>query len=251
MPATRISSVAIVSCAVALFAATAVIAQGQWAGQTFLGDYSQLKLVEGKEGRDYMYIAPLPQESVGKYRSVLLDQPEVFISRDSPYKGAKPDDLAAIAEMLRSTAAAALQQRGYTIVDKPAADAVYVRIAVTDLQIEKKKRNLLSYTPVGFVVDAGVKALQDFMDKYDILDMSLQLEIQDSLNQDVLGAAVIQRGKSADSPRRLSFELLVGAMSEYSDRLACRLDNSHVQASQRINCLDPVARKTRPKLVGP
>ena len=33
-------------------------------------------------------------------------------------------------------------------------------------------------------------------------------------------------------------------MSEYSDRLACRLDNSHVQVSQRINCLDPVARKT-------
>ena len=251
MSAVHTFSAAIASCTVLLFAATPATAGDQWAGETFLSDYSQLKLVEGREGRDYVYVAPESKQWIGKYRSVLLDQPEVFIASDSPYRGAKPDDLAAIAGMLRSTAAGALQQRGYRIVDQPAADAVYVRIAVTDLQIEKKKRNLLAYTPVGFVVDAGVKALEGFMDKYDILDVSLQLEIQDSLTQEVLGAAVIQRGKSADSPKRISFELLVAAMNEYSDRLACRLDNSHVQESQRVNCLDPVARKARPLVVGP
>jgi len=95
----------------------------QWAGETFLSDYSQLKLVEGREGRDYVYVAPESKQWIGKYRSVLLDQPEVFIASDSPYRGAKPDDLAAIAGMLRSTAAGALQQRGYRIVDQPAADA--------------------------------------------------------------------------------------------------------------------------------
>jgi hypothetical protein len=96
-----------------------------------------------------------------------------------------------------------------------------------------------------------VKALKDFTDKYDVLGMSLQVEIQDSLKQDVLGAAVVQRGKSADSPKRLSFDLLLASINEYSDRLACRLDNTHVEASQRINCLDPVARKVRPKVVSP
>ena len=98
-------------------------------------------------------------------------------------------------------------------------------------------------------MDAGVKALQDMMDKYDILDMALQVEVQDSGTQEVLGAAVIERGEGAES-KQISFDLLMAALNEYSDRFACRLDNGHVEAPKRINCFDPAARKTRPKVVG-
>jgi hypothetical protein len=197
-----------------------------------------------------MYVAPGVEPRVTGTSKVMVDQPEVFLSKDSPYMGAKPEDLAAIAGALRDTATAALQERGYTIVDKPSADAVYVRVALADLKIAKKKRNLLAYTPVGFVVDTGVKALQEFMDKYDILDMALQIEIQDSLTQDVLGAAVIRRDHGADSTKRMEFDALIAAMNEYSERLACRLDNAHVPAGQRIDCLDPTLRKGRPQVVG-
>jgi hypothetical protein len=33
------------------------------------------------------------------------------------------------------------------------------------------------------------------------------------------------------------------------DRLACRTDNAHVPAAQRIDCTDPVARESRPKVI--
>jgi len=216
----------------------------------FLTDYTKLQPMQNSKGRDYMYVAPGADTRIKRTSKVMLDQPEVFISRDSPYMGAKPEDLAAIAGALRSTATAALRERGYVIVDKPAADAVYVRVALTDLKIAKKKRNVLAYTPVGFVVDTGVKALQEFMDKYDILDMALQIEIQDSLKHDVLGAAVIRRGQGADSTQRIDFDALVAAMNEYSQRFACRLDNAHVPAAQRIDCLDPALRIGRPQIVG-
>jgi hypothetical protein len=152
----------------------------------------------------------------------------------------KPEDVAAIAGALRSTAIAAMQQRGYKIVDKPAPDALFLRMAVTDLKINKKKRKLLAYTPVGFVVDAGVKAMQDMMDKYDILDMALQVEVQEV--QAGYWCGRIQRGEGAES-KQISFDLLMAALNEYSDRFACRLDNGHVEAPQRINCFDPAARK--------
>jgi hypothetical protein len=245
-PAARLAA-----CAATLLLAMPAYAQAPWSGETFLGDYTKLQLVPGREGKDYIYLMPGLEDRISKYRSVMLDQPEVFISADSPYKGAKPEDLAAIAGVLRSATATALQERGYAIVDQPGPNTLYVRSAATGLKIAKKKKNLLAYTPVGFVVDVGVKALQDFMDKYSVLDLALQIEIQDSLNQDVLAAGVVQRGKSVDASKPISFDQMVAVADEMGERFACRLDNSNVKAAERIDCTDVALRQARPKIVGP
>ena len=229
----------------------AVVAADAWTGQTFLSDYDKLQLVEGREGRDYVYLREVDPERMGLFRKALIDQPEVFIATDSPYKGAKPADLAAIATVVRGSVASALQSRGYTLVESPAPDAVYVRLAITDLRIEKKKRGLLAYTPVGFVVATGVQALQDFTGKYDILDFALQVEVQDSLRHDLLGAAVIQRGSSVQQGKPLSFDALNSLVTEYAQRTACRLDNSHVTTDRRIDCHDAEARRQRPRVLAP
>src|SRR5512135_372165 len=242
---------ALAMLAVALGGWPAAAAADAWAGQTFLSDYSKLQPAAGKGGRDYVYLTEVDPERMGRFRKVLLDQPEVFIAADSPYKGAKPADLAAIAGVIRSSVASALESRGYALVDQPSMDAVYVRLAVTDLRIDKKKRGLLAYTPVGFVVSTGVEALQDFTAKYDILDMALQVEVQDSTRHDVLGAAVVQRGRSADHGKPLSFDALSALVTEYGERMACRLDNSHVTPDRRIDCLDAEARRQPPRVLGP
>ena len=57
----------------------------------------------------------------------------------------------------------AFKARGYQIVDKPGADTLTSGSAA-DLR-SKKKRGILAYTPVGFVVDAAWKALQGSMTK--------------------------------------------------------------------------------------
>ena len=231
---------------------TCLAAADEWVGQTFLTDYGKLRLDEVAEGRDYVYFAEAGQDRLAHLDKVLLDQPEVFIGAESPYKGAKPADLAAIAGAVRDSVASALQSRGYELVESPAPGAVYVRLAVTDLNIEKKKRRLLAYTPVGFVVSSGVRALQDFTDRYAIRDLALQVEVQDSMSShDLLGAAVMQRGTSADTSRPLSFDALNALVAEYGERLACRLDNGHVTADRRIDCHDRSARQQRPRVLGP
>lgn len=220
------------------------------ATKTFLTDYSKLQPFPGKDGKDLLYIAPNVEQRAKAYTHVMVDAPEVFISPESPYQGAKPQDLAAISGLVRDATVAALKERGYQIVDKPAANVLYVRTAITDLQIQQKKRGLMSYTPVGLVVDTGAKAMKDFTEKYDVLDLALQTEAQDSLTGDVLAASVLQRGKSAGADKQLSFDVLVKAADALGERLACRLDNAHVAADQRIDCTDTAAREQRPQVIG-
>jgi len=43
---------------------------------------------------------------------------------------------------------------------------------------------------------------------------------------------------------------VVAVTNELGERFACRLDNSFVQVAERIDCADPVARKSRPQVVG-
>lgn len=247
----RMHLAVLTSCALGLLCAGSASAATAWQGETFLSDYSKLVPAPGgKEGKDFTFVAKDVEQRAARYTKVMIDQPEVFISPESPYKGAKPEDILAISDLVRTSTTDALKERGYLIVDKPGADTLYLRLAVTDLQMVAKKRGLLSYTPVGLVVNAGMKALQDFMDKYDLLDMALQVEIQDSANSEVLAAAVLKRGKGADASKPIKFDVLVAASDLLGERLACRLDNAKVPAAQRIDCTDPAARAARPTIVG-
>ncbi len=220
----------------------------------FLNDYSKLPAPVSGEGggTDRIYIAPGATERIAKYDAVMVDQPEVFLSPNSPYKGAKPDDLKAIAGAVRAEIIKTLQDGGYKIADAPGANVLYVRPAITDLALEKKGRRLLAYTPIGFVLNAGVKALQDLMQKYDVVGMNFEAELSDSTTNEILASGVMKRGAVKDKAagvkeQRLTFDEVNKTIESYSSRLRCRLDNSKLAADKQINCLDPKARATAAK----
>ena len=211
--------------------------------KSFLTDYTKLQAKPaGTGGTELMYIPPGVFERLVKYNGVMVDQPEVLVSPQSDYKGAKPHDLAAIAELLRSGLAGQLTAGGYRVVDAPGADVIYIRMALTDLSLKKKKRGLLAYTPVGFVVKAGADAVKDMMDKYDIMSMALQAELVDSQTNEVLAEIVAVRGGENE---RMDFDVLNATVNDFGSRLRCRLDNARVPSAQQINCLDPMARTAR------
>jgi len=58
----------------------------------FLTDYSLLESRQGDLAKR-VYIVPDHMERLGTYHAVLVDQPEIFMAPDSPYKGAKGDHL--------------------------------------------------------------------------------------------------------------------------------------------------------------
>jgi hypothetical protein len=212
--------------------------------QTFLSDYSKLQAtpLPNNAGTDLLYVPPGVFERLAKYNAIMVDEPEVLISATSDYKGAKPTDLEAVATLVRTDVSDAMKAGGYGVVDAAGPSVLYLKIAVTDLSLQKKKRRLLAYTPIGFVVNAGVKALQDMMQKYDIMGAAIQAQISDSTSNEVLAELVALRGNNG---KRMDFDEFDKDIKSFASRLRCRLDNAHVPAAQQIDCLDPAARQTR------
>ena len=211
--------------------------------QTFLADYSKLQPRTAGQISDLAYIAPDGYARLARYASIALDQPEILVSPDSDYKGGKPEDLVQIAEHMRAALAQRLTDGGYKIVDQPGPGVLYVRLALTDLEMKKKKRRLLAYTPVGAVVKLGADAVRDAMDKVDLTGMTLQGELLDGETGDVLAALVVPRETpTGEKQMRLDFDELTAMVDEYGARLRCSLDNSSLPEDKRINCLDPAAR---------
>ena len=213
--------------------------------KTFFSDYSRLVARQtADKGMDFAYIAPQAVERAAKYKGIMVDQPEILISPNSEYKGSSPANLAAVANSMRDAVTARLEAGGYNVVDKPGPGVLYVRVALTDLEIKKKKRNILAYTPVGAVVKFGVDAMKDFQSKYDIMNMVFQMEVVDSATNQVLGQYVAVRG-GGDKPTRMDFDQVKANMDEFGERLRCRLDNAQGPVDKQINCLDSAAREAR------
>lgn len=209
-----------------------------WKGETFLSDYSVLEAVPGQPGREFIYVAPGAEPKLAQVTAVMVDQPEVSLSSESPYRSAKPDDLKAVAEFVRSTIVGRLQARGFKVAAQGGPSVLLVRVAVTELQLKKKRRGLLAYTPAGAVVHGVVRAVEGMMKNVDILDLRAQGEVSAADTGEVLGAVVFARAVPvAPRPERLSFEELRAYVETYSDRMACRLANARRPAEQRVDCL--------------
>jgi hypothetical protein len=235
--------IALFSAAVSIWGLSNV-ASAQTYDQTFLTDYSKLQAtpLRDNKGTDLLYVAPGALDRVGKYTAVMVDEPEVLMSANSDYKGAKPTDLEAISAQVRGDVTEVLKAGGYGVVDSPGPSVLYLKMAVTDLSLKRKKRGLLGYTPIGFVLKAGADAMRDMMQKYDIMGAVIQAQIQDSTSNEVLAELAALRGNNS---QRMDFNELDTDIRGFASRLRCRLDNTHVPAAQQIDCLDPAARAAR------
>ncbi len=205
-------------------------------------DLDQLTLVvEEEHGMDLIYRPAGAFERLAKYNKIMIDQPEIWLDPDSKYRGVKPDNYKAIADLMRERLSEKVISRGYEVVDVPGPDVLYMRLAVTDLYLQKERRGVWAYTPAGAVVQLGADQVRDMMSKIDIIEMALQAELLDSQSEEVLLAAVLKRGSRKDKAAgqklvRLDFDDFRAVVQEYSARLACRLDNAKKPESQWIDC---------------
>jgi len=202
--------------------------------QTFLSDYSKLTTQTSNQGQEYFYKAADAFERAADYTGVMVDQPEVLISAESKYKGGKPDDLAAIAELMRLAVSKELTAGGYAVVEEAGPGIIYVRLALTDLELKKKKRGFLSFTPVGAIAHAAKDSGKAMMQKVDITHVAVQAELSDSVSGEELAALVAVR---AGKKMRMEFSELDALLTNYGARITCRLNNARSNA-QQVDCLN-------------
>ena len=229
--------VLIAACALTLAAGTAFAASG------FLSDYSKLKAVSTATGTDQIYVAPDAGKRLATYTNVIIPQPEIHFSPNSEYKGLSPEDVKTLSTLMRDALKSRVEGGGhYKVVDKPGADVVVARTALTNLYLKKKKRGLMAYTPVGAVAKVGVDALRETLDKVDIIEMAFEGELTDSKSGDVLVALVVERGArkaEGQKEQRMDMDEFNETIAAYGTRLRCQLDNARLPEAQRKDCLNP------------
>ena len=207
----------------------------------FMDDYSLLEDVDDVY-LDQVYVAPGGLDRLGSMNAVMVDQPEVFIAEDSPYKGSKPDAIKILADTLREGMRERVATR-FNVTETPGPGTVYLHWAITDLYLQKKKKKFFAYTPVGFVATGAKNAvIQDIWKKVDIVEMTIEAELIDSANDEVLAAVLVQEGarkdKEAGQKKRdpVTWEQIDAMMQTFGSRLTCRMDNARKPADAQEDC---------------
>ncbi len=206
----------------------------------FLSSYEKLEVTPG-EFASYTFIAPEAFQRANTYVGLMIDQPEIFIGKDSKYKGIKPADVTLIAETLRDAMASELSGL-YEIVDEPGENVLLLRIALGNVDLKKTKRRLLAYTPAGAVVHAGVNLQKSVMGKTDLRGAVIEVEFLDSQTGEAMGQIIDVRARSQEpggeeDPRpELDWDLLIKVFHTYGQRVACRVRNARLPEEEKVAC---------------
>jgi hypothetical protein len=187
------------------------------------------------------YVDPDITQKGQHYNSVLVDQPEIFVADDSKYKGAKPDHMKQLADTARLAIIERLEDGGWPIADGPGPNVVYMRWAIADLYLKKKKRSILSYTPAGFVLHSTRQAMiRDLWKKIDIVELGLMIEWSDSVSGEILSAGSAKQGTRKAKGQKadlVTWEELDALFLTIGEQTRCHLDNNKLgEGEKRLDC---------------
>ncbi|MEH6570682.1 MAG: DUF3313 domain-containing protein [Halioglobus sp.] len=202
----------------------------------FLPDYEGLKFAPGEFGGKTVPV-PGVTEKMASIQKIMIDQPEIFVAKDSAYKGMKPDDARALAEALREALITNMKDKE-RLVEEPGPDVLYLRIAISDLHLKKKKRRLVSYTPVGIVAHTAKSIVtSNLMKKIDLVGATVEMEALHSITGEHFGSLVLKHAPPGkDSPDEATWENLLSNFDALSKQVVCRLANSRLLKEERSDC---------------
>jgi hypothetical protein len=218
-----------------------------WAGDDFLTNPSALER-DPRFGNDRIYLVEDIEERIKGFDSIMVDEPVIFLAPDSPYGGFKASDMSALAAMLRQSFIEGLTSEPVTIghfsvVEEPGPSVLYLRMAMKNVYIKKKKRGLLGYTPVGAVAKGVSDATKEAIDKSTLVEMTIEAELHVSTTSETLAAMALDRGqRKARGQKEIAAEWTMSGeiVHTLGRRFACRLDNAIVPAEEARDCIGEI-----------
>jgi hypothetical protein len=219
-----------------VFSLVALASGPAWAEDSgFLPNYEGLTFEAGEFGGK---TSPIPNitDKMAILNKIMVDQPEIFISPDSAYKGMKPDDALAISEALRTAVMGNIKEEN--LVEEVGPNVIYLRMAITDVHLKKKKRRLISYTPVGIVANVAKNiVVTDMVKKIDLEKVTIEAQSINSATGENLGTLVIKLSLAADDDSdEATWDNLTEKFDAIGKQIACRVRNSKVVAGEREDC---------------
>jgi Protein of unknown function (DUF3313) len=189
----------------------------------FLDSYPTLQPDPKHEG-SFIYMAP--GASLKGLTKVQIDPILVWYSKDSTYQGIDPNELSAVTENLRKALIKNLEPK-YPVVDADGPNVLRLRLAVTNVVAEKKKRGILGYTPVGFIIGAAKNAATAGPN-LNIASATLEAELLDASGKRL--AVVIDPLAGQDVQKEnLTWADIGKVLDAAGKRLRTRLDSDNLQ----------------------
>lgn len=211
----------VLMAAVAILAMAPALAAPPHSG--FLDDYPAMQ-ADAQRPNAMSYIAP--GRSLKGFDKVAVEPILVWYALESKYKGIDPNELSAVTTSLQAALVNNLEPR-YPVVQGSAPGVLQVRLAITNVMAQKKKKGLLSYTPVGLVVGAA-KSLATAGPNIDLSAATVEAELLDASGERI--AVIVEPLASGDSKKQsLTWEEIAAALDAYGKRLRARLDADNAQ----------------------
>ena len=156
-----------------------------------------------------------PDLNRAAYTRVMFEPITIFISPDSEYKGLKADELKAMSDGFQEAITKTLEP-DFPVVNQAGPGVLYLRVALTNVKVAKKKRGLLGYTPIGFVVTtaSGPTIL--------LKDASLEIEALDSASSERLFVLVDPAPKTVGA-KELTWDEVNKVFAYYAERFKARM----------------------------
>ena len=169
-----------------------------------------------------------PELDITKYDSVILDQPDILIAADSPYKGVSTNQIQSLSEKLLKILAENLEE-DYPLVNRAGPGVVRVRFAVTDVFMKRKSVRPWQLTPAGL----GVYGLKSALGANTVLvEATVEAEFLDAQTGERLAVAVFRQGAKEDKAtgqkqEKTSWKNVEKAMEQFATAVRERLDDAH------------------------
>lgn len=169
-----------------------------------------------------------PGLDITKYDSVILDQPDILIAADSPYKGVGPNQIQSLSDKFHEILATNLEE-DYPLVNQPGPGVVRVRFALTDIFMKRKSVKPWQLTPAGL----GVYGLKSALGANILLvEATVEAEFLDAQTGERLAVAVFRQGAKKDKANgqkqeKTSWKKVEKAMEQFATAIRERLDDAH------------------------
>lgn len=159
-----------------------------------------------------------PDLNRAAYTRVMIEPITIFISPSSEYQDLDANELKAIADGFSETLTRTLEPE-IAVLNTAGPGVVYMRAALTNVKLTKKKRGLLGYTPIGLVVTAVADAGGS---RISLNEAALEVEMIDSQTGERLGVLVDQAPTAAEN-ETLSWDSINATFKFYAERFKARM----------------------------
>lgn len=188
----------------------------------FLDDYPQMLPDAQRPGAT---VYRNPAKPLKGYDKVSIDPIQIMYSPDSKYKGIEPKELAAITGAFEEALAADLEP-AYPVVGTSGEGVLRLRIAITNVSAEKKKKSILNFTPLGLAVGAA-KSLSGVAPNVNLTEATVEAELLDGATDERIAVVVEPLLSGKAKGEKLTWDKIGGVLDAYGQRLRARMDEAN------------------------